>query len=98
MTLGKAKHLLGRELELACSRNWHRRAIPLLVSPMLLRRRGCGQVDVSCIESNPSVTRIIECKSRGVISQAQYRRLLNSANFLSTLLGKSARLQFISSN
>ena len=66
---------------------WHKRGIPLLVSPKLLRALGCGQIDIGVIVSDNVGKKIclVECKSEEGISEVQYRRLKKSAWFLSAL-------------
>ena len=81
------KVLRGLAWERKASRHWHKLGIPLLVSSKLLRKRGCGQIDLGVIRSGVQGWKIylIECKSEGVISVVQYGRLKKSAHFLSVL-------------
>ena len=78
----------GFDLEQQASRHWHKRGIPLLVSPKLLRSRRCGQIDVGVIAAGKEGKKIclVECKSSGLVSKVQYGRLRRSACFLSSLL------------
>ena len=81
----------GMSWEKITSRRWHRKGLPLLVSPKLLRARGCGQVDVAVIDRGTIY--VVECKSGGEVARVQYQRLKRSAHFLSTVLRRPSQIR-----
>lgn len=83
---------LGKKHEANFSKNFHQKGIPLLVSPLVLRSKNMGQVDMARILDNQ--IEVAEVKSGGHISVSQQSRLLKSAEFLSIILKKSAKLTF----
>lgn len=64
----------------------------LLVSSLFLRKRGAGQVDVARLKAGR--VEIYEVKGGEVLSPAQNRRLLVSADFLSRILHRPSQLIF----
>lgn len=76
----------GISLEIEKSRIVHRESVPLLICPTMLRRLGCGQVDIAGIYkyNGEYLIRVFEVKSSGFMSHSQKQRLLNSAHFISS--------------
>ena len=95
MSLAKG---LNRELEL--SKSLHANHIPLLISPSLLRSRGCGQVDIAYLlnsyHSQLWDVFLIEIKSSGHVSRRQMRRLSLSSQFVSQLFSGEIQLKVLS--
>lgn len=87
----------GLKLELLKSKEVHQESIPLLICPTMLRRIGCGQVDICGIYKYRSeyLIRIFEVKSHGLISEQQRRRLFHSANFVSQFFDLSCTVSMI---
>ena len=75
----------------------HSRYFPVLISSLLLRKYGCGQIDLSYIKNNE--LQIIELKSSKIGIQAmftkQYKRLLLSVALLQSLLNIPVNLKII---
>uniref|UniRef100_UPI003715EFB9 hypothetical protein n=1 Tax=Halobacteriovorax sp. XZX-2 TaxID=3157721 RepID=UPI003715EFB9 len=76
----------GSSLELRKSRLVHSESVPLLVCSTMLRRHGCGQVDIAGIYklNGEFLIKLFEVKSSGFMSESQRLRLLNSAHFISS--------------
>lgn len=84
----------GESFEIKISKRYHRRGIPLLVSPMFIRRIGGGQVDLAVIL--PNEIQIIECKSGySMISPKQIRRLRDTSAYLSDIFNLRSRLLLV---
>ena len=83
--------------EAKVSYDLHLENTPVLISSQLLRRYGCGQVDVSYIKDH--LLFLIEVKSSeiGVSSYftKQYLRMLRTAKLLSSLLQMPIKLKII---
>ena len=90
-------HDRGRKFELAASRAWHREGggVPLLVSPLVLREHGAGQVDVGVVGPGGAIV-VVEAKSGGVLPPGQRRRLLRSCALLSSVFGRPSVLRLAS--
>lgn len=89
----------GQSEELAYSRKIHSEAMPLLVSPLILRESGAGQVDLAILKKTSQWEVIVyEIKSSGHISFLQYKRLKKSAHYLAMIFDCSARIQVIGPN
>lgn len=81
----------GENFEIKISKRHHQRGIPLLVSPMFIRKIGGGQVDLAVVL--PNEIQIIECKSGySMISPKQIRRLRDTSAYLSDIFNRSSRL------
>ncbi len=77
---------------------FHAADLPLLVSPKVLRKRNCGQIDLAKLEKEKIV--IIEVKSsdRGIevgMKSKQNTRLKKSASFLAFLFRRQIEVKFI---
>ena len=86
------KPINGITLELKMSKILHSDTIPLLVSPLLLRERGLGQVDISRISKDR--IEIFEVKSSAIVGYTQKRRLVASSDFLSFVLKYPVSLRY----
>ena len=72
----------------------HQRYHPVLISPLLLRSFGCGQVDISFIQDKCLV--IGELKSgKSLLSQIQKHRLKKTQQLLSLILDVDTRMLLI---
>jgi hypothetical protein len=68
--------------------------VPILISPLLLRRRGLGQIDLCYISKDIIVA--AECKrGEGWVSPNQKKRLMDSIKFMSFLFNKRIRLELL---
>ena len=67
--------------------------LPLLISPLILRERGAGQVDLSVFSKNEII--LYEIKSSGLLSKGQYQRLKKAAYFLSAVFLRSTLIRVI---
>jgi hypothetical protein len=92
------KNSSGSENELRFSKEFHREGLPLLVSPMLLRLRDLGQIDIARLKKDKDgwLLEIGEVKSsvQGLeqMERSQKKRLLSAQKFLSGLFGYRSRL------
>jgi len=83
----------GDLLEKDISLEFHHEGVPFLVSSLVLRENGCGQVDLCRVikrKGGEKVIEVLEVKSSRGPSGYQYRRLRQSAEFLSLILGYPA--------
>lgn len=76
----------GLEREKKCSRFWHTRHLAILVSSLVLRSRGLGQIDLCFKERGVLV--VVEVKSYRGISPRQWSRLKKSCQWLGALLNR----------
>lgn len=87
----------GELFERELSKKLHQKHTPVLISSKLLRRLGCGQVDVSYVAAGAII--LVEAKSSliGVVSmkKSQVRRLLRTARLLQNLLDLSVNIKII---
>lgn len=85
----------GEKWEILQTRYYHSLGTPFLVSPLVLRSHGLGQIDVAYIEKKNSAwqLRIIEVKTKTVPSKSQWLRLLKSQNYLSKVLEVESKLK-----
>ena len=81
----------GEEFEKLASSHLHIGPTPILVSPLVLRRRGLGQVDLAYMQHGKIYA--AECKSGGAkVSGFQFKRLCATAKFLTLVLKKRIHL------
>ena len=93
--MSKAAHCkLGREREIEVSRQFHGQGIPLLVGAGILRRRGCGQIDLARIHPQRRHIDVMEVKSSPRLSRNQQLRLERSIQFLQMVFNSSISLSF----
>lgn len=85
----------GESVEKKISLSFHQEGLPLLVSPVVLRSRGLGQIDLARFVKGPEmVLEICEVKSSKLGSQSmreQRRRLLQASAFLASVFGKTIK-------
>lgn len=70
--------------------------VSVLVSPQVLRSRGCGQVDLACFDIRERRLTIYEVKSSNIIASKQFSRLRRSSDFLSHVLNCSTFIKILS--
>lgn len=78
------------------SRFFHRKGVPVLVSPLVLRAQNLGQIDVSYLEKRAEKTwvlKIIEMKSSLYPGRQQIFRLLKTQDYLSRVFEMEAKLE-----
>ncbi len=85
----------GEAVELLASAEIHKKGIALLVSPLILRELGAGQIDVARIEkiSCESKISLFEVKSKWSPGKKQWIRLKRSSQFLSMVFNMSSTIQ-----
>ncbi len=86
----------GDILESDFSLSLHRKGVPALVSPLVLRSLHLGQIDVAYLERTPKKTwvlKIIESKSSTAPSVSQMKRLRKTQDYLSKVLDMTAILE-----
>ncbi len=85
------------DFEKELSLSIHKKYIPVLISPKLLRSYGCGQIDISYIDGDELT--LLEAKNSQMgldcMVYNQYSRLQNSAIFLESLLNIPVKMKFI---
>jgi predicted RecB family endonuclease len=88
--MAKAK-VCGDHFEIQVSSLLHPKTTPILISPLLLRQRGLGQVDIAYLKEGAAYA--AECKSgAGKVSSRQMKRLSSTAAFIGFILCKRVRL------
>lgn len=80
----------GLDFELRFTRSFHQKGLPVLVSPLILREMGLGQVDAARLTQKR--LELCELKLYGELSPKQKARLVRSANYLGELLDKEVVL------
>jgi len=81
----------GDYVERQASREIHKKGVPLLVSAIILREIGAGQIDLARIENiaNTKIITIFEVKSKWRPAPGQWQRLKKSSLFLSYIFNIS---------
>ncbi len=89
--------MLGDKQEAAETKRYHEMGKPFLVSSMLLRSNGLGQVDVAYLQKNKSnshwLVKIVEVKTKTAPSRQQWQRLLKTQDFLAKVLEMESKLE-----
>ena len=87
----------GFEFEKKMSFALHTAHTPVLLSSLLLRQINLGQVDICVMKSNLTSRFLVlyECKTQSSPSINQKMRLQKTAEYLSTVLGMSAKIEVI---
>lgn len=80
----------GDQDEAYFSKVLHQKYTPILVSSLVLRQMGAGQIDIAVL-TDQSI-HIVEVKSSGRVTWQQIKRLRLSANWLCHLLDQSCQL------
>ncbi len=86
----------GELIELEASRFYHQKGIPVLVSDLMLRSMGLGQIDISILEKNTTsswVLKIVEIKSSLYPGAIQLKRLRKTQDYLSRILELESKLE-----
>ncbi len=92
------KNTSGLKNEIFFSRIFHAEGTPLLVSPLVLRSRSLGQIDLARLKKSQLewILEIGEVKSSQVgqeqFLRGQKKRLLSSQKFLSGIFGARSKL------
>lgn len=88
----------GLKNEIHFSKTFHSQGSPLLVSPLILRFRDLGQIDLARLRKDKTdwILEIVEVKSSRVgqelLLRGQKIRLLNAQKFLSGIFGVRSKL------
>lgn len=74
---------------------FHRRGHPCLISSLVLRSRGMGQIDVATLQKigTRKVLTLVEVKTSTVPGSFQWQRLKKSQDFLAKLLEVETKLE-----
>lgn len=83
----------GQESEKLFSAFIHQKYTPLLVSSLILREQGAGQIDLCVLTAKEVI--IFEIKTSGHLSRGQYQRLKDASTLMSALFQRSASLRII---
>ncbi len=86
----------GELTELKASLYYHQKGVPVLVSDLMLRSMGLGQIDISYLEKSAKkswVLKIIEMKSSVYPGTKQLRRLKQTQDYLSRILDLESNLE-----
>jgi hypothetical protein len=89
-----SKMQLGLDYETQIVARWHEQHTPVLISPMLLRRLGAGQIDLAVMDENKITLGEVK-KSRAFLSKAQKQRLQRSQEFLAYVFEKDVVLRVL---
>jgi hypothetical protein len=86
----------GKELERKLSIDFHKKSVPLLIDPYVLRKRGVGQVDLARIifGQNYKYIELLEVKSGAEVSIKQNKRLRGSADLVGEVFQLPVRLHY----
>lgn len=86
----------GNSAEIEYTKTFHATGTPVLISSLVLRSRGCGQVDCARLEFKASQKKLIiaEIKSNQWVSSAQQSRLRNASSFLSKIFDCPCAINF----
>jgi len=80
--------------ESECSLYYHRKFIPFLISPKILRELDAGQIDIAYIQKEKNwKIYLIEVKSQSFPSKLQWQRLRKSQDYLSRVLERETILK-----
>jgi wyosine [tRNA(Phe)-imidazoG37] synthetase (radical SAM superfamily) len=77
------------------TRHFHNLGTPCLISSLVLRSHGLGQIDVAYLKKQHSKWQlhIIEVKTKTIPGKSQWRRLLKAQNYLSKVLEVESNLK-----
>lgn len=81
----------GNDLEREASLYYHSKFTPVLISSLVLRKRGAGQIDLSYLDKE--FVTILELKNGGILSSSQYLRLKDSGSLIGEVLNKTVFLK-----
>lgn len=85
------RQIKGNDLEKEASLYYHSKFTPVLISSLVLRKRGAGQIDLSYLDKE--FVTILELKNGGILSSLQYLRLKNSGSLIGEVLNKTVFLK-----
>lgn len=86
--------MLGQIQESLQTKHFHSLGTPVLVSSLILRSKGLGQIDVAYIQKTFHwKLKIIEIKTKTVPSRKQWLRLLGAQDFLGKVLEMESKLE-----
>lgn len=86
--------MLGQIQESLQTKLFHNLGTPVLVSSLVLRSKGLGQIDVAYIHKTLHwKLKIIEIKSKTAPSRKQWHRLLRAQDFLGKVLEMESKLE-----
>ena len=86
--------MLGQIQESLQTKHFHSLGIPVLISSLVLRSKGLGQIDVAYIQKTFQwKLKIIEIKTKTVPSREQWHRLLRAQDFLGKVLEMESKLE-----
>lgn len=71
----------------------HSRGVPILLSSLVLREFGCGQIDVALLERDQ--VKLYELKMNGHLSSQQWRRLQRTASLVAQYFERSVEIEFV---
>ncbi len=83
----------GEKLECELSLKYHSLYTPVLISPLILRARGSGQIDLCYLKED--CLNIIECKNGGHLAKKQFIRLKQSGELLASILDKTVFIKLV---
>ena len=87
---------LGNDSESAFTKTFHQSGMPVLLSSLVLRARGCGQVDCAKLEfkGQHKILKLQEVKTNQWVSRTQRARLNRSAEFLAKIFDCGVTVSF----
>jgi hypothetical protein len=94
----KTKQQIGADYEREVGEKLHAQHLPVLISPMLLRKLGAGQIDVAYLDQNGQEEKIVLVeikKNRQYFSQNQYRRLGQAQELIAAVFEKDVVLRLV---
>lgn len=84
----------GEQNEAKASFHFHKSSLPLLICQDFLRKRQCGQIDVSFFENN--IISLIEIKSSNRIGSRQLGRLRYSGELIAEIFDLPLKVEVCS--
>jgi hypothetical protein len=94
----KSKQQIGAEYEREIGIKMHSEYMPILISPMLLRRLGAGQIDVAYLDQSCKTDKIVLVeikKNKQYFSQNQQRRLGQAQELIAAVFEKDVVLRLV---
>ena len=89
---------MGDEYEQIISKEMHEKYMPVLLSPLLLRRLGAGQVDLAYLDNSSREEKIVLLeikKNKQFFSGGQRRRLGRSQDLVASIFEKDVVLRLV---
>jgi hypothetical protein len=94
----KSKQQIGADYERQIGTKLHAENIPILISPMLLRRLGAGQIDVAYLDqtgANDKIVLVEIKKNKQYFSKNQRRRLGLAQELIAAVFEKDVVLRLV---